>query len=117
MTVMHGVYVICRNGGNPSDPRDYCCYAAHGEKGGVPDAIGYDTAAHARKFRSARDAQDYMERILPEWGLSNHHVSEVRPWDIFLDGLQLYAAMCRTDEPIPDVQLEPTKDRLLIWRR
>ena len=31
-----------------------CYYAEHGEKCGVPDAVGYDTAAHARKFRTDR---------------------------------------------------------------
>ena len=112
---MRSVYVICRNEGHPSDPRDCCCYAAHGEKDGVPDAIGYDTAAHARKFRNAKDACDYIKQMLPEWGHGIHRVSEVRSWDILLAGLPLYAALYR-DEPIPDALLEPTKDRLLIWR-
>ena len=114
---MQRVNVICRNGGNPLNPHDYCCYATHGEKGGVPDAIGYDTAAHARKFRSVKDAGDYIEHKLPDWGRGIHRISEVRSWDYLLDGLPLYAAMCTPDGPIPDTLLEPTKDRLQIWRR
>ena len=117
MIKMSKVFVISRNGGDLRNPFDCCCYAAHGEKGGMPDAIGYDTAVHARKFRSAEAAQEYIELVLPEWGRSIHRVTEVRPWDVLLAGLPLFAAMCSTDEPIPDALLEPTKDRLLIWRR
>lgn len=117
MKERHRVYVICRNGGDPCTPHDYCCYAAHGEKGGVTDAIGYDEAAHAQKFRCAKDAKEYICHRMPEWGRSSHHVSELNPLNILLAGLPLYAAMCNPDEPIPDALLEHTKDRLLIWRR
>ena len=34
-----------------------CFYAEHGEMCGVPDAVGYDTAVHARKFSSREAAQ------------------------------------------------------------
>ena len=114
MKEMRSVFVICRYDG---DPHDCCCYASHGEKCGMPDAIGYDTAAHARKFRSVVEPQDYIETKMPEWGRDIHRVAEVRPWDILLAGLPLFAYMCRLDEPIPDALLEPTQNRLLLWYR
>ena len=115
MMEKHRVFVICRNGGDPKDSNDFCCYALHGEKCGVPDAIGYDNAAHARKFRSIEDARDYIEHKLPKWGRRIHHVSELNPWDLNLIGLPLFAAMCKADEPIPDEFLEPTEYRYLLW--
>lgn len=117
MRGLHKVYVICRNDGNPRDPHDSCCYAVHGNKGGLPDAIGYDGAAHARKFRSVEDAQKFIRHRMPEWGRNSHCVSEVKPWDILLAGLPMYAALFDLDVPIPDVLLEPTVGRLLVWRR
>lgn len=36
---------------------DHLYYAEHGEMGGVPDAIGYDTPPHAMKFLTCQDAQ------------------------------------------------------------
>lgn len=109
--------MICRYDGDPKNPHDYCCYTTHGEKCGMSDAVGYDTAAHARKFQNVEEAQNYIDSKMPEWGRDIHQVTEVRPWDVLLAGLPLFAFMCTPDEPIPDALLEPTQNRLLIWRR
>ena len=63
-----------------------CYYAEHGEKCGVPDAVGYDTAAHARKFRTYEDAQTYIDTQMPEWA---------RP----LPFRQLHHGRCRPSSP------------------
>lgn len=42
---------------------DHLYYAEHGEMGGVPDAIGYDTPPHAMKFLTCQDAQAYPKCI------------------------------------------------------
>ena len=55
-----------------------CYYAEHGEKCGVPDAVGYDTAAHARKFRTYEDAQTYIDTQMPEWARPSHHPASYR---------------------------------------
>ena len=114
---MRRIFVICRYDGDPKNPHDYSCYTTHGEKCGMSDAVGYDTAAHARKFQNVTEAQNYIDSKMPEWGRDIHHVAEVRPWDVLLAGLPLFAFMCTSDEPIPDALLEPTQNRLLIWRR
>ena len=75
MMEMHRVFVICRNGGDPKNPNDYCCYAFHGEKCGVPNAIGYDNAAHAHKFRSIEDAREYIEHKLQGGRTNTRRVS------------------------------------------
>ena len=112
MMELHSVFVICRN---DTSPRAFGCYADHGEKAGMTDAIAYDTAAHAKKFRSVKDAEDYIEAELPAWGRGLHHVEAVKAWDVMDAGLPLYGAMLNLSEPIPDEYLRPTKDRLWIW--
>ena len=112
------VFVIRRNNGNDLD---YCNYSAHGEIGGVADAIGYDKTAHARKYHTAEEAQKFIDTELPEWGRGYHHPVEVKPWDLLycatpLQGA-LQAAMWLPGVKISDDLLKPTPGRLLIWRR
>lgn len=56
------VYLIQR----AYDSGNYRFYAEHGEKGGVLDAIGYDCAVHARKFRTEHDALNFIHTQMPE---------------------------------------------------
>lgn len=83
----------------------------------MPDAIGYDETAHARKFRTVEEAQEFICTKLPEWGRDCHYPAEVKPWDLSLYETPLYAAMLQQDVKIPDELLRPTQGRLLIWRR
>lgn len=107
------VFVIRRSGCTGGE---YCDYAEHGEMGGVPDAIGYDQTAHARKFRTAEAAQSFIDRKLPEWGRDCHHVAAVTAYELFFGAPALSCAMC-ADLEIRDDLLEPTDNRLRIWRR
>ena len=106
------VFVIRRNGDTGGD---YCDYAEHGEMGGVPDAIGYDQTAHARKFRTAEAAQAFIDHELPKWGRDCHRVAAVTAHDLFFGAPALSCAMY-ADLEIRDDLLEPTKNRFRIWR-
>ena len=88
-------------------------YAEHGEKGGVPDAIGYDTPAHARKFRTEDDALNFIRANLPEWGRNHHRPVSISGflWDVPVLAVMLYHGL-----DIPDEMLPPTPGRLRIWR-
>lgn len=108
------VFVIRRNGGRGND---YCDYAAHGEMAGVSDAIGYDETAHARKFRTAEEAQEFIRTELPVWGRDLHHPVEVTLFDLMFNMSPLYAAKLQKNVEISDELLKPTQGRLLIWRR
>ncbi len=105
------LYLIERPG------RDTDCryYAEHGEMGGVPDAIGYDTAAHARKFRTEDDALRYIHTELPEWGKALHKPVGLGFAD-FNGDVGLSATLWYGLE-VPDDMLMPTTGRLRIWRR
>ena len=109
------VFVIRRN-----DGRDTGCdfYATHGEKAGVPDAIGYTEMEHARKFRSAEDAQTFIENELPAWGRKVHHPAPI-PRFLFCRTStmsKIGGCLIRGDE-IPDELLEPMPSQFLIWMR
>ena len=91
-------------------------YAEHGEMGGIPDAIGYDQSAHARKFRTEDDALHFHQTQLPPWGREVHRVVGLGPGEFTWDGMGL-TALLRENIPIPDKMLEPTPGRLRIWRR
>lgn len=109
------VFVIRRSDGHGTGC-DY--YAMHGEKSGVPDAIGYAEMQHASKFRSAEDAQAFIENELPAWGRKLHHPAPI-PHFLFMSTstMSKIAGCLIRDDEIPDELLEPTPGRLLIWRR
>lgn len=98
------------------DSGDCRFYAEHGEKGGVPDAIGYDCAAHARKFRTETDALDFIHTQMPEWGRTCHKPVAFSALDFVWDALGL-AAILWLEEPIPEEMLASTANRLRIWCR
>lgn len=109
------VFVIRRN-----DGRDTGCdfYAEHGEKAGVPDAIGYSEMEHARKFRSPEAAQAFIENELPAWGRKLHHPAPIPQFMFMSTGTMSKIAGCLVrDGEIPHEFLEPTPGQLLIWRR
>ena len=109
------VFVIRRDDGRGTGC-DY--YATHGEKGGVPDAIGYTEMTHARKFRSAEDAQAFVEYELPAWGRKLHHPVPIPYFQFMNTSTMSKIAGCLVrDSEIPDALLEPTPGRLLVWRR
>lgn len=95
---------------------EYRYYAEHGEMGGIPDAIGYECSAHARKFRSEDEALHFLQTQLPQWGHEVHRVVGLDSDDFTWDGIGL-AILLRENIPIPDKLLEPAPDRLRIWRR
>ena len=70
-----------------------CYYAEHGEKCGVPDAVGYDTAAHARKFRTYEDAQTYIDTQMPEWARPSHHPASYRSGSFIMEDAGLRALL------------------------
>lgn len=105
------LYLIERIGEN----LDYRFYAEHGEMGGVPDAIGYDTAAYARKFRTETEAQTYISTRLPEWARRLHQPTALGPTDFLWEASAL-SAVLRYGMEIPDQVLEPTAGRLRLWR-
>ena len=72
-----------------------CYYAEHGEKCGVPDAVGYDTAAHARKFRTYEDAQTYIDTQMPEWARPSHHPASYRSGSFIMEDAGLRAYLTR----------------------
>ena len=69
-----------------------CYYAEHGEKCGVPDAVGYDTAAHARKFRTYEDAPDVYRH-------TNAGVGKALTPPGLLPFRQLHHGRCRPSSP------------------
>ena len=91
-------------------------YAEHGEMGGVPDAIGYDCCAHARKFRTEEDARQFLQNNIPEWGRELHKVVGFSSNDFIWDATGLVVMLWHGIE-IPDDKLEPTAGRLRIWLR
>lgn len=91
-------------------------YAEHGEIGGVPDAAGYDLPAHARKFRTEAEAQDFINTQLPEWGRGLHRPVALGPSDFLWDASAL-AAMLLYGIEVPNRVLESTPGRLRLWRR
>ena len=95
---------------------DYRYYAEHGEIGGVPDAIGNETPAHAKKFRTEEDALNFIRTELPEWGRELHRPARLCFADFdTADALQLRTMLWYGIE-IPDSLLEPTAGRLRLWR-
>lgn len=113
MNGYQSVFVIRRNDGND---HDYCNYSMHGEMAGVADAIGYDETAHARKFRTAEEAQAFIDTKLPEWARDRHHPVEIYPWDLLYHMTPLQVVMLLPETEITDDLLMPTPGRLLIWR-
>ncbi len=105
------IYLIERTG----ESLEFRYYAEHGEVGGVQDAIGYDTAAHARKFRTKEEARDFIQTQLPEWGRGLHEVVGLGYADFLWEASALSALLLQGIE-IPDKVLEPTAGRLRIWR-
>lgn len=105
------IYLIERFGTND----DCRYYAEHGEMGGVSDAIGYDCIAHARKFRTEEDAQQFIRTELPEWGRELHKPIGLGMIDFFGVVAEI-SIMLRYGAEIPDDLLEPTAGRLRIWR-
>ena len=81
-----------------------CYYAEHGEKCGVPDAVGYDTAAHARKFRTYEDAQTYIDTQMPEWARPSHHPASYRSGSFIMEDAGL-RALLNAGVPISDAML------------
>ena len=90
-----------------------CFYAEHGEMCGVPDAVGYDTAVHARKFSSREAAQRYIDNEMPAWARTEHHPVSCGLWEA---GSEL-AVLISSGAPIPDKLLQATPGRLRIWLR
>lgn len=84
-----------------------CYYAEHGEKCGVPDAVGYDTAAHARKFRTYEDAQTYIDTQMPEWARPSHHPASYRSGSFIMEDAGL-RALLNAGVPISDAMLSAT---------
>lgn len=99
-----------------NDGSDSRYYAEHGEKGGVPDAIGYDTAPHARKFRTESEAQEFILTQLPERGRERHRVIGLSPMDFPMEAIH-FSAMLWYGIKVPDGLLAPTAGRLRIWLR
>ena len=95
---------------------EYRFYAEHGEMGGVPDAIGYDSAVHARKFRTEAEAQTYISTLLPEWARGLHQPTALGPMDFLWDASAL-SVILQYGMEIPDKVLEPTTGRIRLWRR
>ena len=93
-----------------------CYYAEHGEKCGVPDAVGYDTAAHARKFRTYEDAQTYIDTQMPEWARPSHHPASCRSGSFIMEDAGL-RALLNAGVPISDAMLSATPGRLRVWLR
>lgn len=108
----HGkLYLVERTGKDT----DFRYYAEHGEMGGVPDAIGYESAVHAKKFRTEEEAREFIQTRLPEWGRGLHRVVGLDFTGFFLDGIEL-SALLWFGITVPDKLLEPTPGRLRIWR-
>lgn len=87
-------------------------YAEHGELGGVPNAIGYDVPAHARKFRTEDDALNFIRTDLPEWGREHHRPVGISGFIWDFPGL---TALLDQGIDIPDEMLLPTAGRLRLW--
>lgn len=99
-----------------NDDADCRYYAEHGEKGGVLDAIGYDTAPHARKFRTESGAREFIRTQLPEWGRERHRAVGLGFLDFPMEAVD-FRAMLWYGIEVPDEMLEPTAGQLRIWRR
>ena len=82
----------------------------------MSDAIGYDQAAHARKFRTEEAAWEYIKTVLPAWGRENHAPAALDAGDFIWSALEL-SFYLRSGLHIPDRLLDPTAGRLRIWRR
>lgn len=110
------LFVIRRNGGSANDSDHY---AAHGEMGGMKDAIGYSNMEDARIFLSREQAQAYIDRVLPEWARKEHHPAQIRHRDVALVMPRLSGLLYLRENgvEIPPELLEPNKNKLLIWRR
>ncbi len=106
------IYLIKRD----YDSGDYCFYAEHGEMGGVSDAIGYDRAAHARKFRTEDEALEFIHTKIPEWGRTCHRPVVLSASDFIWDAPGLSALLWQ-GKAIPKKMLMPTAGKLRIWRR
>ena len=107
------IYVIRRN----TESAGSCDhYVTHGEMGGMQDAIGYGSLEDARKFLSDADAQVYIDRELPTWGRSCHCPAVVEPWELGFS-MMLLSNLLYQGADIPVELLEPTQNKLLIWRR
>ena len=98
-----------------NDTMDCRYYAEHGETGGMPNAIGYETAAHARKFLTETDALRFIHTELPEWGRALHRPAALDFADFIFDAPAL-STLLRHGASIPDHLLKPTSGRLRIWR-
>lgn len=109
---MKCLYAICRTNGS-SGESDY--YVTHGSMGGEPDAIGYSSAADARKFLSGQEAQQYIDQQLPSWGRTCHHFVSIMPEQLLFTMPHL-SRLLYDDQPISDELLKPNTDKLLIWR-
>ncbi len=110
---MSGQVYLIEKTGEYSDCR---YYAEHSETGGVPDAIGYECPAHARKFRTEDEAMRFIHTELPEWGRALHKPMAFGFSDFIWDSSELFVLLLH-DDPIPNSMLEPTAGRLRIWRR
>ena len=109
---MSGQIYLIEKIGEYSDCR---YYAEHGEIGGVPDAIGYECPAHARKFRTEDEAMRFIRTELPEWGQTLHKPAAFSFADFIWDASGLSILLLH-GEHIPNSMLEPTAGRLRIWR-
>lgn len=107
------VYLIERIDAGTFDNR---FYAEHGEVGGVKDAIGYETAMHARKFRTEDEARHFIQNQLPEWGQNSHRAVGYGFADFPMGAVELTSMLWFGIE-IPDHLLEPTAGRLRLWER
>lgn len=94
----------------------YRYYAEHGEIGSVQDAIGYECAAHARKFRTGDETLHYIQTELPQWGRGLHRVASL-DFAHFMYDSPVLTHLLWQDMPIPDEMLTPTAGRLRLWRR
>lgn len=90
-------------------------YAEHGEMGGLPDAIGYDTLPHARKFRTYEEAQAYIGAQLPAWARACHRIVALDA-AAFAWQHQGISALLAAGALIPVHFLMPTPNQLRIWR-
>lgn len=106
------IYLIERT----KETMDCRYYAEHGEIGGMPDAIGYETAAHARKFPTEDDALRFIQTELPEWGRALHQPTAINPAGFIFEAPELFTLL-HHGASIPGHLLRPTSGRLRIWRR
>lgn len=116
-----GIYFIVRDTAVSPHPNDSEFYSCHGIMAGI-EAAGYDLAAHARKFRTKDEAQQYIDNQLPEWARSCH-----KPFELMCSQLLSYTHNNRTlgeliihlltsDQPAEESLLLETPKRMLTWR-